>query len=212
MTISLWIAVLQRWLLVSWGAVAAVVLAAVVYLLLAPMPEAVLPVVDIAATQRPDAAGAIDAAASDFVQRPLFAENRRPPPVVDATVVEPVVAAESVDMQGYTLLGVFGAGERSGVILGDGKDRHRMTVGEIHADEWLLESVAPRSAVFSNRRRAGVTAELFLQLAEVTGKVTPVTAPDTGTAPNEAAGMMTFDAIAKRRGQEMKKNAENEKQ
>ena len=89
---------------------------------------------------------------SDAVDRPLFLEARRPekstridpPPQLEAAT------DEAATLDGLRLIGVFGSGAQSGVVLvKDGGEVVRMLLNEVE-EGWRLLSVSERSAAFES--------------------------------------------------------------
>lgn len=105
----------------------------------------------------------------DFVDRPLFRIDRRPPPdlVPSATRTKPGEAlanSEAVEsLDGVIATGVFKSGDTSGVFLkAEGGERARVQVGDEH-EGWVLASVDASGADFTaGARRARVALELNL--------------------------------------------------
>jgi len=90
-------------------------------------------------------------ATDDFVTRPLLRSSRRPL-IVAEEAVEPVALAAQAEpepekLDEAVLKGVFVSGDIQGVIIGAGKERHRILLGEKYK-EWALQAVEPRAAVF----------------------------------------------------------------
>lgn len=205
---------LTRWLIGSWVAVGAGVALSISYILFAPEPSTMMPSVQVPDEMDDDAAKSQVVDGLDFVQRPLFAESRRPQQ--KAIFAEPTASTETqalADMDGLKLLGVFGSGDRQGAILQDENEkRFRMVVGEKNEMGWVLKSVLPRRALFANGSDSSLRAELTLEVAAVTGlPVTPVAAKDApATVTDEPNREMTFDAIAKRRAEKKRKEVEDQ--
>ena len=103
----------------------------------------------------------------DFVDRPLFRIDRRPPPdlVPSVTGTKPEKAlanSEAVEsLDGVTATGVFKSGDTSGVFLkAEGGERARVQVGDDY-EGWVLASVDANGADFTaGARRARVALEL----------------------------------------------------
>ena len=97
-------------------------------------------------------AGLVAEESLDFIDRPLFWSSRRPP--VAAITEEVAVVAQVSDeakaekLEGIQLLGTFGSGDQSGVIVAAKDDeRDRLYVGDTLSG-WTLTEVASRAAFF----------------------------------------------------------------
>ena len=139
-----------------------------------------------------DIAGLMDAATDiserrittvDFVDRPLFRPDRRPPPerVASATNQDKAEAmlrdSEKVEsLDGVTATGVFASGDASGVFLkAEGGERSRVQVGDDYQG-WVLASVDASGANFvAGARRARVDLELNFNPVIPSEPFTPVT-------------------------------------
>ena len=145
------------------------------YVLLAGPPKAVLPSDDLFAPveiEQSLAASRPELSSFDFIFRPAFAINRKPPVqiVVPADAAEQAAksaASEVESIDGVSLLGIFGSGEVSGVIvrLDDGA-RRRITVGE-SVKGWKLSAIESRRA----RLRSPSGEEAVLKMAFATDQV-----------------------------------------
>ena len=109
----------------------------------------------------------------DFVFRPVFAPDRKPRrPDLPSEDYEALVASgsdadvvESID--GINLLGIFGSGEVSGVIVRlDNGERQRLLVGE-SIKGWTLSSVDSRRALL----QAATGEEARLEMAYATDQL-----------------------------------------
>lgn len=157
----------------QWAAVAMVLWVAwnVARVLLLGPPEPVPPARDSllqVSLSLPQPPSAEDAAASDFVQRPLFWASRRPPPdEADQTVVtrvdpadtEPPLTAEARALDKARVVGTYALADGSGgaIVLSEGA-RHRVAVGETLLG-WTLERVDEQGVVFSGTVRVGRAPE-----------------------------------------------------
>ena len=139
-----------------------------------------------------DIAGLMDAATDvserrittvDFVDRPLFRPDRRPPPerAASATNQDKAEAmlrdSEKVEsLDGVTATGVFASGDASGVFLkAEGGERSRVQVGDDYQG-WVLASVDASGANFvAGARRARVDLELNFNPVIPSEPFTPVT-------------------------------------
>lgn len=157
----------------------------------------------------------------DFIDRPLFWSSRRPPVAAstdEVAAVAPVTDEASVEqLKGVQLLGTFGSGDHSGVIIAAQEDeRDRLYVGDT-LDGWTLIEVALRAAFFESA--AGARASIDLAVASnlpkprIVAVTTPSDAPPTqadlsseGDATPSSAepakasspGPVTFESIAQR--------------
>ena len=103
----------------------------------------------------------------DFVDRPLFRPDRRPPPALASATDSAKAEAAREDsevaepLRGVTATGVFASGDTSGVFLkAEGGERSRVQVGENY-EGWVLASVDATGANFvAGARRARVALEL----------------------------------------------------
>ena len=138
-----------------------------------------------------DIAGLLDAAADvgerrittvDFVDRPLFRQDRRPPPdtMGSATNRDKAEAmlqdSEKVEsLDGVTATGVFASGDTSGVFLkAEGAGRSRVQVGDDYQG-WVLASVDASGANFvAGARRARVDLKLNFNPVIASEPFTPV--------------------------------------
>ena len=116
----------------------------------------------------------------DFVDRPLFRVDRRPPPdlVPSATAAKPEEAlanSEAVEsLDGVTATGVFKSGDTSGVFLkAEGGERARVQVGDEY-EGWVLASVDASGADFTaGVRLARVALELNFNPVVLAERLTP---------------------------------------
>ena len=116
----------------------------------------------------------------DFVDRPLFRIDRRPPPdlVPSATGTKPEKALsnrEAVEsLDGVTATGVFKSGDTSGVFLkAEGGERARVQVGDEY-EGWVLASVDASGADFTaGVRLARVALELNFNPVVLAERLTP---------------------------------------
>ena len=103
----------------------------------------------------------------DFVDRPLFRSDRRPPPELASTTnsvkaeAAPPGSEAAESLKGVTATGVFASGDTSGVFLkAEGGERSRVQVGD-NFEGWVLASVDATGANFmAGGRRARVALEL----------------------------------------------------
>jgi hypothetical protein len=103
----------------------------------------------------------------DFVDRPLFRPDRRPPPELASTTnaakaeAAPSSTEAAESLKGVTATGVFASGDTSGVFLkAEGGERSRVKVGDEY-EGWVLGSVDASGADFmAGGRRARVALEL----------------------------------------------------
>ena len=130
----------------------------------------------------------------DFVDRPLFRTDRRPPPERQLSSNEAKAQAASArdesteSLEGVTATGVFSSGDLSGVLIKvDGGQRSRVTVGEDY-EGWLLESVDAAGATFvAGARRARVDLLLNFNPALLAEPTTPLESNAPADAPTESA-------------------------
>ena len=114
----------------------------------------------------------------DFVFRPLFAADRRPPEDLSAPLeVEDASeeAAAEWRLDGVNLIGVFASGDAQGAILRktDGT-RFRLTEGE-EVDGWRLQRVEPRAAVFASGSGGGLVEDrIEMSVVSLVGPSQPV--------------------------------------
>ncbi len=146
---------------------------AALYTLLAGIPRPVLPssalfepvsVAQTLSSSRPELSS------FDFIFRPVFAMDRKPRAPDLPSEDEAALAAseansdvvESID--GINLLGIFGSGEVSGVIIRlDNGERQRLVVGE-SIKGWTLDSIESRRALL----QAATGEEARLEMAYAT--------------------------------------------
>lgn len=164
----------------------------------------------------------------DFIFRPLFLADRRPPErVVDAPTSadnEVVVPADTPALDSYTLVGIFSSGDLAGVILKDAQEQQfRLYTGE-SLEGWRLTGTALRAATFKDS--AGLTGTLELSVAsslpapvavleqrsdeiEVSpnaqGKSLSTNQADGGA---RETGLLTFEAVARRQRREQEQQAD----
>ena len=159
----------------SVGLVTVALALSISYALLAGPPKAVLPSDDLFASVEIEealAASRPELSSFDFIFRPVFALNRKPPaqPTVVASAADQAAtaaASEAESIDGVSLLGIFGSGEVSGAIVRlDNGERRRITVGE-SVKGWKLSAVESRRA----RLRAATGEEAVLQMAFATDQV-----------------------------------------
>lgn len=148
--------------------------------------------------QRPDLtalvpqllASAHEPLAMDAVaERPLFLPGRRPPAVAEEEPPPPPPQADPfADVE---LVGLFGSGDRAGVILRVGREVHRVQQGATWGG-WRLKSVSDREAFFASEGVRDRAIPLALQPQQ--GGILPALdspAQDRSAAPepppNEAA-------------------------
>ena len=207
----------------SVGLVSGAMALGISYALLAGPPKAVLPSDDLFAPveiEKALAASRPGLSSFDFIFRPVFALNRKPPVqpgvteiAADQALTDGVSEVESID--GVSLLGIFGSGEVSGAIVRlDNGERRRITVGE-SVKGWKLSAVESRRA----RLLAATGEETLLQMAFATDQVPLATEPretrapegapepsssegvetDEGSVEGEAPAQITFDSMYKSR-------------
>ena len=170
---------------------------AVVYTLLAGTPKPVLPssalfepvsVAQILSSSRPELSS------FDFIFRPVFALDRKPrrpqPPSEDEAALAASESnadvVESID--GINLLGIFGSGEVSGVIIRlDNGERQRLVVGE-SIKGWTLDSIESRRALL----QAATGEEARLEMAYATDQ--SILATETDGESGSALPQATTDA------------------
>lgn len=150
---------------------------ALVYTLLTGTPKPVLPsnklfepvnVEQTLSSSRPELSG------SDFIVRPVFALNRKPPVQPDARPDQIVAAAETDvstevagTISGVNLLGIFGSGEVAGIIIRlDTGERERLVVGE-SVSGWTLQSVTPRGAQFQSNTGSLANLQMVYSVREM---------------------------------------------
>ena len=145
-----------------------------------PFPPSELTVLSEASFQQAEADGSLD-----FIFRPLFLKDRRPPePIPDLEAREappPVVVVQSLD--GVELLGVFASGDNAGIIILREGERQRVYAGEALMG-WTLTHVNSRKAIFNND--VGGVAELDLAAVSSLLPLSGAGALATGSPENEA--------------------------
>ena len=173
---------------------------AALYTLLAGIPRPVLPssalfepvsVAQTLSSSRPELSS------FDFIFRPVFAMDRKPRAPDLPSEDEAALAAseansdvvESID--GINLLGIFGSGEVSGVIIRlDNGERERLVVGE-SIKGWTLSSIESRRALLQ-----AVTGEKArLEMAYATDQ-SPLLTAEVNSEPSSAAPQAASDAGA----------------
>ena len=131
----------------------------------------------------------------DFVDRPLFRTDRRPPPERQSSSNETKAEAASAaqdetteSLEGVTATGVFSSGDMSGVFIKvEGGQRSRVRVGEDY-EGWLLESVDAAGATFvAGARRARVDLLLNFNPALLAEPTTFLESNAPADAPTESA-------------------------
>ncbi|HRQ56932.1 MAG TPA: hypothetical protein PLN31_05905 [Azoarcus taiwanensis] len=93
-------------------------------------------------------------------ERPLFVPGRRPPP--PPAVEAPPAAPQADPFAEVELVGLFGSGDRAGVILKVGPDVHRVQQGSTW-EGWRLKSVSDREAFFASEGQRDRALSLALQ-------------------------------------------------
>ena len=166
----------RRWpglVKLSVGLIFGAVALTVVYTSLTGTPKAVLPSKSLfkpVSVEQSIALSRPEISSTDFVLRPVFALNRKPPiepvapPEQTPERLESEVASEVVGtIDGVKLLGIFGSGEVAGIIIRlDTGKRERLVVGEA-VNGWTLQSVTSRGANFQSD--AGTRANLAMVFA-----------------------------------------------
>ena len=103
----------------------------------------------------------VESDVTPFLQRPLFWNERRPPPpeaVVDEEVVQDTPARP---LQELRVLGLFQSNQgRSGVILSDRQKTYRIAVGD-HVHGWTLVGMDGQRAYFEQRGRPRQSVPLY---------------------------------------------------
>jgi hypothetical protein len=113
---------------------------------------------------------------NEIITRPLFWAGRQP---ADAVETQEEPKGKAGELKGVKLVGVFGSGERAGIIaLVKGK-KQRILVGE-RLEGWTLESIEAGEIVLANGQRS---ESLTLQRGSVLKA-----APATKKAPAAATG------------------------
>lgn len=110
---------------------------------------AVLSPVSVAASER-----------NEIIRRPLFWSGRRPVEEV-ATLSEP--QAKAGELKGVKVVGLFGSGDRAGIIALVKGQKRRILLGD-EVEGWTLKSVAPFELVVAN---GGRTETLSLERGSV---------------------------------------------
>jgi hypothetical protein len=161
--------VLQR----SAAGVAAVLVLALLYLVIAGVPQPTPPANSLFAPVSVQAVltdSRPELSSFDFSARPVFALKRLPavPPViadVPEAGADEVAAEEAVgNIEGVTLVGIFGSGEVAGVIIRlDKGERQRLLMGE-SVEGWTLVSLGARRAMLE----AGSGQQAVLEMAFAT--------------------------------------------
>lgn len=137
-------------------------------------PEPVQPAAD--SLQVPAVLGPVVVAAqerNEIVARPLFWSGRLP---ADMVAVEEVDKsdAKARELKDVKLVGVFGSGERLGIITLVKDKKRRILLGE-SLDGWTVKTIASSDVVLTNGERQET---LSLQRGEVTVAAPPARAPD----------------------------------
>ena len=185
----------------SASLVGGAVMLVVVYMLLAGTPKPVLPssaLFDPVSIEQTLSSSRPELSSFDFIFRPVFALNRKPPVQPDlpsaeeaaalAALESDAVVVESID--GVNLLGIFGSGEVAGVIIRlDNGERQRVVVGE-SIKGWRLEAIQSRRALL----QAATGEEARLEMAYATDQA-PL-AVEVGSEPKVAVPEATVDAGA----------------
>lgn len=116
-------------------------------------------------------------ASSNFLDRPVFWESRRPVAEVEVAVVEEQ-AAPSQSIDDFMLVGVFHANKRenSGVIGRYKGDAIRLKMGE-SLQGWTLDLMAPDAAVFVNDKGEDLTVVLQHQSPKAPSRRIPPPPP-----------------------------------
>ena len=91
---------------------------------------------------------------NEIISRPLFWSGRRPVEEV-ATLAEPQTRAG--ELKGVKLVGLFGSGERAGIIALVKGQKRRILLGDV-VEGWTLKSVAPFELVVTNGQRTETLA------------------------------------------------------
>ena len=180
-----WPRVLQR----SAVGVAATLFLALCYLVIAGVPQPIPPANSLFAPVSVQTAltdSRPELSSFDFSARPVFAMKRLPavPPVIaDVPVAsaDEIAAEEAVgNIEGVTLLGIFGSGEVAGVIIRlDKGGRQRLLMGE-SVEGWTLVSLVARRAML----QAGTGQQAVLEMAFATDQeelssVEPISSPQS---------------------------------
>lgn len=122
-------------------------------------------------------------ATNDLVYRPLFWAGRRPSQEPEPVVVQEQTPVYRLDE--VVLLGVFGSGGRSGVIVEVAGESRRLLLGE-QLDGWTLETITEQRADFSRAGDDESAARESLELEHV--RVAPVPADVRASSLNGRAG------------------------
>ena len=112
---------------------------------------------------------------NEIVSRPLFWSGRQPSSAEGSGEEKPPREAEK--LQGVKLVGVFGSGERLGIIALVKDQKRRILLGE-RLDGWTLETIESDEIVLTN---GGRSETLKLQRGEVSKAVPAAGAPDAGS-------------------------------
>ena len=149
---SRWPRVLQR----SAAGVAVALFLALLYLVIVGVPQPIPPANSLFAPVSVQTAltnSRPELSSFDFSSRPVFALKRLPaisPVIADVpvAVTDETAAEEAVgNIEGVTLLGIFGSGEVAGVIIRlDTSGRQRLLIGE-SVEGWTLRSLESRRAI-----------------------------------------------------------------
>ena len=162
---------LIRW---SVGVLVTAMILAVVVLLLPNVPRPVPPSPDLfepVDTDKILSQSRPELSSFDFIFRPVFSTQRRPPAspekVAESDVKEGDLAEADMavkSMVGSRLLGIFGSGEVEGAIVRlDNGQRRRLSIGD-KLDGWTLQSVSAREIRFV--AESGEVADLDMILSQ----------------------------------------------
>ena len=144
---------LQKWTSIVWGMVGVGASIFLGFSLLTPTIDPMMPSAlgEVVVTPPYDSKASVQ----EFASRPLFVVSRSPwraEPDAALVKAEPdiPVVAESQEISGLQLVGIFSSGAARGAIVKkDTGDRSRVLIGD-KIREWTLVEVESRSAVFSN--------------------------------------------------------------
>jgi len=193
-----WPRVLQR----PFAGLMAVVLLAILYVLLARSPQPISPAQSLFApvsVEQALLASRPEMSSFDFTFRPVFAIKRVPPvmAVVDDQEnarVDDLLTDEVVDsIDGVSLMGIFGSGEVSGVIIRlDNGERQRLLVGD-SVKGWTLQSLGSRRAMLQAATGQRAVLEMIFATdqtpVDIVSDVTASAAPQATTSvPSDTEG------------------------
>jgi hypothetical protein len=120
-------------------------------LLLVSAPDPVMPVADSLKARVVDYPMGSREAGAELVDRPVFWQGRKsfePKEVVEAKpVVSTGAPAGNDPINNVKLLGVFGGGEKQGIIVVYKKNKQRLIQGE-DLDGWVLQYMSAASVIF----------------------------------------------------------------